>query len=197
MNHTRVPADAHKAIHRHPPTPPHDPDFEGRRRSEMLADLAAGRLPRLELGYRTVGNNPLERVYEGGIPQPLELTLADACPVAHDVRYLYVLTGPAGFIYVGQTRRPAGRILAHRKKSQFWRHVTGMSIFRHQYAGIWPSADREIVEIERGIITDLMPIYNLDRTLAEWDKGAPWESELHRFDRAASAHALYLLERSA
>lgn len=146
--------------------------------------------------YFGTGDTPLTVTHDGPIPRPLAQSILAACPPARDVHYLYVLSGPRGVVYVGQTWSPAARLAAHRKKSKFWGSVTEALILQHHFAGIWHSVDREAIEIERGLITELQPIFNLDRTLSEADRGSPWEHLLHEANRAATKRALQLLGRA-
>lgn len=132
-------------------------------------------------------------VYEGPIPRHLRHSLEQVAPPLWNVRYLYVLTGPMGCIYIGQTYNPGTRLVRHRDRSRFWRFVSGVRVYRHEYQGTWPGVDGEIVDMERQAITDLVPICNLERILAEADQGAPWEAELKQRNLLASRRALRLM----
>ena len=132
-------------------------------------------------------------VYDGPTPRHLRHSLEQVAPPEWNVRYLYVLTGPMGCIYIGQTYNPGGRMVRHRDRSRFWNFVTDIRVYRHTYEGIWPSVDGEIVDKERQAITDLVPICNLDRPLSEADRGAPWEDDLKRLNLRASMRALQVL----
>lgn len=142
-------------------------------------------------------NLGMRLVYDGPIPPRLLCSLERVAPPSCDVRYLYAFHGTSGCVYIGQTYKPASRIVAHRRKSRFWKHVNHLQIYRHEYAGIWPDIDGEIMNMERQAIADLVPIYNLDRPLSEADRGAPWEEALRRQNRDANIRALRLLERGA
>ena len=132
-------------------------------------------------------------VFHGPVPRPLRRSVDAVAPVAHGVAYVYVMDGPMGCIYIGQTSNPGHRMVQHRKRRAFWRFVTHLSIYRHGYAGMWPNIGDEVTDLERLAISDLVPIFNLDRTLSEADRGAPWEGALKARNRAASMRAVRLL----
>lgn len=145
--------------------------------------------------YTEFDSEPMTLCYAGPIPRELEYSLDKACPAARTVRYIYILGGPMGCVYIGQTYSPARRIISHRKKSRFWRHVTHATIYRHVYSHTYPTPDAEIVELERCLISELVPVFNLDRSLAEVDRDAPWSEGLIARNSQATQRALRLLGR--
>ena len=150
--------------------PPDSPwvKIGNRCRGDILLDLAGDNPPDLNLDG--LDGMPLVRVYEGTLQQPKLLgSLASSVGL-----YVYVLTGRKGFIYVGQTSSPSLRLIAHRKQNRFWGEVRFASIFVHQYSGLHHSELAEILELERSIIADVVPIFNRDRTSPECSQGAPW-----------------------
>ena len=145
--------------------------------------------------YTEFSSGPMVLSYAGPIPRELQYSLGQACPTGYAVRYIYILGGPMGCVYVGQTYSPARRLVSHRKKSRFWHHVTHATIYRHAYSGTYPDPDAEIVEIERELISELVPVFNLERSLARVDRGTPWAADLIAQNNQAIRRALALLGR--
>lgn len=151
------------------PDSPHARMRGGRTRGDMLRDLARDRAPRIEL-------EGLARIYEGSIPWPLHHLVQQIAPRAPGARYVYVLSGRAGVLYVGQSLNPAQRLLDHRKNPRL-RQTTFLSLFRPESPGVfYDSPDAEIAELERCAIADLVPAVNRERITPTRDIGAPWEA---------------------
>lgn len=145
--------------------------------------------------YTEFSSGPMVLSYAGPIPRELQYSLDTACPPEYTVRYVYLLGGSLGCVYIGQTYRPGSRLVAHRKKSRFWPRVTHATIYRHVYSGTYPDPDAEIVEIERELISELVPVFNLERSLARVDRGTPYAADLIAQNNQAIRRALALLGR--
>ena len=146
--------------------------------------------------YIEFSSGPMGLCFAGRIPKCLQHSLDTACPPSGTAGYIYILGGPLGCVYIGQTYRPGSRLVAHRKKSRFWQHVTHATIYRHEYSGTHPTPEAELVEIERYLISELEPVFNLDRSLAEVDRGTPWAEQIVARNNRATRRALALLGRS-
>ena len=143
--------------------------------------------------YTEFDSGPMTLSYAGPIPRELQYSLDTACPPEFALGYVYILGGPLGCIYIGQTYRPGSRLVAHRKKSRFWPHVTHATIYRHVYSGTYPYPEAEMVQIERQLISALVPVFNLERTLAQADRNMPWTERFTARNNEATCRAIALL----